>query len=210
METCELSRREEEIVELSGQGLTTDAIAQRLDLSEDTINMSWLRIKVKAGGSDRSDALMNVIKEGADRALRDANVERKGLADIVAEVIAEKEQKALELRASAALLNLAMDQIKSSVWATDMDLSIHIIANGGFPSTHCGVTWEVGRTVYEIFKTKDPADLAVAAHLAALGGAESEVRLEGQFGNMMLRVIPLGDESGKTMGCISILNSVGG
>ena len=108
-----------------------------------------------------------------------------------------------------ALLHLAMDQIKSTVWATDKDLSIHIIANGEFPSTHFGVKWEVGKSVYEIFKTRDPGDIAVAAHLAALGGEQREARLKGEFSNMFLRVLPLADETGDVMGCISILNSVG-
>jgi hypothetical protein len=102
-----------------------------------------------------------------------------------------------------------MDQIKSTVWATDRQLSIHIIANGEFPSTHCGVKWEVGKTVYQIFKTKDPANVAVAAHLSALEGAETDVRLGGEFANMVLRVIPLADEGGEILGCVSILNTVG-
>ena len=149
---------------------------------------------------------MRIIKDRAEKALREANVERQGLSDIVA----EKERGVLELRAALALLHLAMDQIKSTVWATDRDLVIHIIANGEFPSTHCGVKWDIGKTVYEIFKTKDPANKAVAAHILALSGTEAESRLEGEFANMFLRVVPLKDESGEVMGCISILNTVGG
>jgi len=205
MATRELSPREEEIVELCVLGLTNEAIAQRLGLSVGTINTYWLRIKLKVGGSGRTDTVVRVIKERAERALRDANVERQGLTEIVA----EKERMMLEHRAALALLHLAMDQIKSTVWATDKDLAIHIIANGDFPSTHCGVKWEVGKTVYEIFKTKDPESPAVAAHLGALSGSGSEVRLEGEFANMFLRVLPLSDEFGEVMGCISILNTVG-
>ena len=186
-------------------GLTNDAIAHRLGLSVGTVNTYWLRIKLKVGGSGRTDTVVKVIKERAERALRDANVERLELTEIVA----EKERGVLELRATLALLHLAMDQIKSVVWATDQDLAIHIIANGEFPSTHFGVKWEVGKTVYQIFKTKNPANLAVAAHLKALAGSESELRLDGEFANMFLRVIPLSDESGEVMGCISILNRVG-
>jgi len=205
MPTRELSPRETEIVELCVEGLTNDSIADRLGISVGTVNTYWLRIKLKVGGSGRTDTVVKVIKERAERALRDANVERLELTEIVA----EKERGVLELRATLALLHLAMDQIKSVVWATDQDLSIHIIANGEFPSTHFGVKWEVGKTVYQIFKTKDPADLAVAAHLKALDGSESELRLDGEFANMFLRVIPLTDESGDVMGCISILNRVG-
>jgi DNA-binding CsgD family transcriptional regulator len=205
MPSRELSPREEEIVELCVEGLTNDAIAQRLGLSVGTVNTYWLRIKLKVGGSGRTDTVVRIIKERAERALRDANTERQELSDIVA----EKERGVLELRAALALLHLAMDQIKSTVWATDKDLSIHIIANGELPSTHFGVKWEVGKTVYEIFKTSDTKDLAVAAHLTAIGGKESETRLVGEFENMFLRVIPLFDEAGDIMGCISILNSVG-
>ena len=205
MPTHQLSPREEEIVQLCVDGLTNDGIAARLGISVGTVNTYWLRIKLKVGGQGRTDTVVRVIKERAERALRDANVERTELSDMVA----EKDRGVLELRAALALLHLAMDQIKSTVWATDKDLAIHIIANGEFPSTHFGVKWDVGKTVYEIFKTQDPADLGVAAHLSALAGKSSEQRLQGEFSNMFLRVMPLHDEADDVMGCISILNSVG-
>jgi len=205
MATRVLSPREEEIVELCVEGLTNEAIAHRLGLNIGTVNTYWLRIKLKVGGSGRTDTVAKVIKDRAEKALREANLERKALTEIVA----DKERGMLELRAALALLHLAMDQIKSTVWATDRDLKIHIIANGEFPSTHLGVKWEVGKTVYQIFKTTDAQHPAVAAHLAAMTGTEVEVRLDGEFANMFLRVIPLSDEAGEAMGCISILNSVG-
>lgn len=205
MKTKDLSPREEEIIELSVEGLTNEAIATRLGLSLGTVNTYWLRIKLKVGGLGRTDTVARVIKERAERALREANVERVHLS----EMVAEKERGVVDLRAALALLHLAMDQIKSTVWATDPELSIHILANGEYPSKHFGVLWEVGRSVYEIFKTTDPNHPAVAAHLAALEGKETEVRLSGTFANMFLRVLPLADESGQIMGCISILNSVG-
>jgi len=205
MQTRELSPREEEIVELCVEGLTNDAIASRLGLSVGTVNTYWLRIKLKVGGQGRTDTVVRVIKERAERALREANVERQELVGLVA----DKERGVLELRAALALLHMAMDQIKSTVWATDINLVIHIIANGESPSTHFGVKWDVGKTVYEIFKTDDPKDIAVAAHLAALQGVQSEVRLAGEFASMLLRVLPLTDDTGDVMGCISILNSVG-
>ncbi len=192
-------------MELCVDGLTNDAIAQRLGLSVGTVNTYWLRIKLKVGGSGRTDTVVKVIKERAERALREENVERKSLLEIVS----EKERTMLELRAALALLHLAMDQIMSTVWATDKDLAIHIIANGEFPSTHGGVTWEVGKSVYQIFKSEDVNHPAVSAHLSALVGKASEARLTGEFANMFLRVLPLRDEMGEIMGCISILNTVG-
>lgn len=204
MKTRELSPREEEIIELCVEGLTNEAIASKLGLSLGTVNTYWLRIKLKVGGLGRTDTVVKIIKDRAEFALREANIERSNLELIVA----DKERELLGFRAALALLHLAMDQIKSTVWATDRNLTIHIIANGEYPSTHCGVLWEVGKTVYEIFKTEDPAHPAVAAHLAALDGVESEVRLGGEFSNMFLRVLPLSDEADESLGCISILNSV--
>jgi len=205
MATKSLSPREEQIVELCVEGLTNDAIAQKLNLSLGTVNTYWLRIKLKVGGQGRTGTVVKIIKDRAEKALRESNVERK---DLVA-LVEDRERGVLELRAALALLHLAMDQIKSTVWAADLDLSIHIIANGEVPSTHCGVKWEIGKTVYQIFKTKDPANLAVAAHLAALDGKETSTRLTGEFANMFLRVIPLRDEDNHVMGCVSILNTAG-
>jgi DNA-binding CsgD family transcriptional regulator len=200
-----LSPREEEIIELCVEGLTNDAIATKLGLSVGTVNTYWLRIRLKVGGSGRTDTVARVIKERAERALRESNVERQELT----EIISHQEHGLVDLRAALALLNLAMEQIKSTVWATDRDLSIHIIANGEFPSTHCGVVWEVGKTVYEIFKSEDTTHPAVAAHLAALQGQEVNARLTGEFANMILRVAPLRDEADSVIGCVSVLNTVG-
>jgi DNA-binding CsgD family transcriptional regulator len=205
MSTRELSPREEEIVGLCVEGFTNEAIATRLGLSLGTVNTYWLRIRFKVGGNGRTDTVARIIKERAERALRDSNVERQDLTNL----IAAQERGLVDLRAALALLHLAMDQIKSTVWATDRDLAIHIIANGEFPSTHNGVVWEVGKTVYEIFKTENKKDPAVAAHLAGIEGVETNVQLKGEFSNMILRVVPLKDEAGAVVGCISILNSVG-
>ena len=147
MATKELSPREEEIVQLCVDGLTNDAIASKLGLSVGSVNTYWLRIKLKVGGQGRTDTVVRVIKERAEKSLRAANIER---ADVI-ELIAQKEKSVLELRATAALLHLAMEQIKSVVWAADNDLVIDILANGEFPATHFGVRWEVGKSIYEIF-----------------------------------------------------------
>ena len=201
-----LSPREEEIVELCVEGLTNEGIALRLGLSVGTINTYWLRIKLKVGGLGRTDTVARIIKDRAERALREANVELSGLADI----IAEREHSLLEFRATLALFQLAMEQIKSTVWATDLDLIVHVIANGEFPSTHFGIEWAVGKTIYEMFGASNSNNDAVNAHLSALEGHESSLRLCGAFETMVLRVIPLYAETDTVMGVIGILNSVGG
>ncbi len=206
MATSKLSPREEEIVELCVDGLTNEAIAHKLNLSVGTVNTYWLRIRMKVGGSGRTDTVVRIIKERAEKALRTSNVERTDLSTL----LLSKEKDLLDLRAAIALLSLAMDQIQSTVWATDRDLRIRIIANGEFPATHFGVLWEIGKTVQEIFKTTDPTHPAIAAHLRALAGNESVQQLAGEFKSLTLRVLPLRDEGeeNSVIGCVSILNSV--
>lgn len=202
--TQSLSPRESQIVELAIDGLTNDGIASELGLSVGTVNTYWLRIRLKVGGVGRTDSVAKVITERAERALAEVNVNRQDLRDH----IAEREHSLLEARASLALLQLAMDQIKSTVWAIDMDLSIQILSNGLMPSSHCGVVWETGKTVYEIFKSTNPGYAPIAAHLDALKGKEATLRLTGEFSKMLLRVIPLRDESEGVIGCIGVMNYI--
>lgn len=201
-----LSPREEEIVQLCVDGHTNEAIATKLGLSIGTVNTYWVRIRLKAGGQGRADTVAKIIAERSEAALREVNVEKQDLVTLVQ----EHEKKVVDLRAALALLQLAMDQIKSTVWATDRDLRLQIVANGEFHSTHFGVTWEPGKTVYEIFKTEDDTHPALACHLRALAGHDCNARLDGQFSNMTLRVTPLRDEHNEVMGCISILNTIVG
>lgn len=213
MKTRDLSPREGEIVELATEGLTNDAIAHKLGLSVGTVNTYWLRIKLKAGGSGRTETVLNIFKERAERTLNEERVDWEGISAIlskrgVLEVAAGKERE-LELRISLAMLHIAIDKIKSTVWSTDPDLTIHVIANGELPSAHFGVDWEVGKTIYEVFKTDDVADPAVAAHIGGLKGHPSAIRLSGANAHMFLRVVPLEDDSGEVVGCISILTVVG-
>lgn len=212
MATDELSPREAEIVELSAEGLTNDAIAFRLGLSIGTVNTYWLRIKLKSGGSGRTDAVANILKKRHERVLMEERIDWEGLDAIlekrgILDVVAEK-ARGVELRTRLAMLHLAMGHIQSTIWATDQDLRIHFIANGDLPSARYGVKWEDGKTVYEIFKTADKAHLGVAAHLCGLAGSASEQRLSGEFADMFLIVLPVADESGDVICCISILKSV--
>lgn len=205
MKTRRLSRHEEDIVRLATEGCSNEAIAEQLRVDVAFINAAWLKMRLQSAGGATEGASERVIKSRAEQGLRDSNIERRDLD----KVVATQEQNLLDLRASLALLHLALDQIKSTVWATDSDLVIRILANGKFPTTHFGVVWEVGKTVYEIFKTHDKDYPAVAAHLAALAGEERDIRLTGEFEHMSMQVSPLRDESGEVIGCISVMNSVG-
>ncbi len=210
MKTPSLSPRELQIVELCCEGLTNDAIAYKLGLSVGTVNTYWLRIKLKMGGFGRTDTVVKVVKERADRVLEEERIDWEGLAKILVargklDVIAQAE-RILEYRTSLALVNLALDQLKSTVWSTDTDLTAHMMTNGELASSLCGVEWQDGKTIYELFKTTDKADPAVVAHLTALEGSSISQSLTGEFAGMQLTVNPIIEESGEVILCISILS----
>jgi len=148
-----------------------------------------------------------IIAERAERALREENIIKGNLSDL----IADREARLFDARAELALLQLALDHIKSTVWAADRDLRLQIVANGLMPTIHGGVTWEVGKTVYEIFKSDDPKHPPIAAHLNALEGKTTTLRLEGEFSKMLLHALPMREEEEKSavIGCIGIMNVVG-
>lgn len=195
----ELSPREEQIIDLCSQGFTNEGIAHELNLSLGTVNTYWLRIRTKVGGSGRAEIVTRVIKERAERALREQNH---------SDDEAHAAQSLFDLRAPLALLNLAMEGIQSTAWATDRDLTIRIVANGELSARRSGMVFEVGKTVYDAFDTRDPEEPGVKAHLAALRGERSTVRLQGDLSKMVLRVMPLQNESNQVMGCVSLMTSL--
>ena len=173
----ELSPREEQIIDLCSQGFTNEGIAHELGLSLGTVNTYWLRIRTKIGGTGRAEIVSRVIKERAERALREKSSERHDSSD---EELVEA-RSLFDLRATFALLNLAMEGIQSTAWATDRDLTIRIVVNGELSAKRSGVVWEVGKTVYDAFGTTDPEAPGIKAHLAAVDGKRSTVRLQGEY-----------------------------
>ena len=202
MASTNLSPREEEIVSLCAEGLTNEAIAHRLGISVGTVNTYWLRIKLKVGGLGRTDTVVRVIKGRAEKALQATNESR----ELLTAMLVDHHDSDFEARATLAMFHFAMSQVSATVWATDTRLKINILANEALPSSRCGVKWAVGKTVYEIFKTTDTTNLAVAARLRALTGEESVIGLDGEFKDLQLRVSPLADEAGDIVGCISLLS----
>ena len=201
--TQTLSPRESEIVELAIEGLTNEGIAHHLGLSVGTVNTYWLRIRLKVGGVGRTDSVAKVITERAEQAIVLADAGRKDLVDY----IANREHALLEARASLALLELAMDEIESTVWATDLDHVVTILANSDLPSSLTGVPWVTGKSLVDIFDSKDREYPPVAAHYTAIDGQQITLQLDGLFSGMNLRVLPLRDEAEEIVGCISILNA---
>ena len=197
----DLSPRESEVIELAITGLTNEGIAHELDLSIGTVNTYWLRIRMKVGGAGRTDTVAKVIKERSEVALRKANVD----LDHLTQLLIEKEHSLVEAKASIALLEMALEHNRSTVWATSQDLTLIMVGNGEMTKKQNGANWETGKTIWEVFVTEDPENPAIQAHVDALKGQETTVRLSGDFSNMVLNVTPLRDENHEVVGCFSIM-----
>ncbi|HLO98799.1 MAG TPA: helix-turn-helix transcriptional regulator [Fimbriimonas sp.] len=204
MQNIKLSPREEEIIDLCLRGLTNEAIAHHLGIKLGTVNTYWLRIKLKVGGQGKADTVARVIRARADLAL----TQERTLVTDLREALVKKEKENLELRTELALTQVAMDRIQSTVWATDNQFRIYLLANGEFPSKTFGWKWEVGKRVDELFESAKSNHLAISAHEAALQGQESSVRLAEEYSQVILRVLPLREESEDIVGCVSIINIV--
>jgi len=113
-----------------------------------------------------------------------------------------------ELREDEARLRLLTQQAPADVWTTDTDLRLTSILGALIPQLENAEVRRPGRTLYELFGTRDPSHPAIAAHLQALRGesaayerADGDHLLEG-------RVEPLRDDRGKVIGCVGIATDV--
>ena len=206
MDEKALSPREEQIVHLAVEGHTNDSIAHKLGLSLSTVNTYWVRIRMKVQGDSRTAVVARLIREKAEQALRASNVEKEELA----QEIGRRQGALLELHAALSLLQLAMDQLRSAVWATDLDLCVSVIANGEIPQFHTNMAWEIGNTIYQVFHTEDRDHPAVNAHLVALTGLAAETRVSVNGDTLLISVKPLKDEDDAVIGCIGVMSSLRG
>lgn len=72
-EQIELSPREQQLIALAGQGLTDTAIANKLGISEATVNTYWGRIRVKLGPHNRTELVALALKEEYEKKLRETS-----------------------------------------------------------------------------------------------------------------------------------------
>lgn len=63
----DLSQREQQLIAMAGEGLTDTAIANRLGISEATVNTYWGRIRVKLGPHNRTELVALALKDEYER-----------------------------------------------------------------------------------------------------------------------------------------------
>jgi len=101
-----------------------------------------------------------------------------------------------------------MDQLRSAVWATDLDLRVSVIANGEIKNFHKDMSWDVGNTIFDVFHTASKEHPAVAAHLSAVGDVPAETRIGINGDQFRLSVRPLKEDDGAIIGCIGVMSSL--
>jgi PAS domain S-box-containing protein len=91
-------------------------------------------------------------------------------------------------------------QVPGAVWTTDRDLRV----TAAFGSSLAGRDDLVGSTLYDLVGTRDPHEPAIARHLAALAGRQQSFRYTVSARWFQVRLAPLLDEAGQTVGCVGI------
>ncbi len=118
--------------------------------------------------------------------------------------LSDRTQAAEALGASEARLRLLTRQLPAFLWTTDADLRLDSFSGGGFRHSGIDPRPRVGKTVAEFFGIADPAFPPLAAHRSALGGAPVEYSLHRDGREYAVRVEPLRDAAGATVGTLGL------
>src|SRR5437016_13525694 len=77
-------------------------------------------------------------------------------------------------------LSFMLESVPVNLWSTDAQLNITFSQGAGLHLIGTSANEQVGMTLYEVLKTRDPGFTPLAAHLRALQGEKSEERRVGK------------------------------
>jgi PAS domain S-box-containing protein len=99
-------------------------------------------------------------------------------------------------------LQLLAAQTPANVWTTDAELRLTSVFGTLIQRLENPAAHVPGRTLYDLFETRDETHPAIAAHLRALRGESASY--ERVAGDLVLegRVEPLRDQKGRIIGCV--------
>jgi PAS domain S-box-containing protein len=164
-----LSQREEEILQLSSQGLTDRQIALELGIRPGTINTHWSRIRLKLGAKTRSEAVAILLKTQAEEAAKHLTAERNRLRDRVRALEEDARRAGLAVKTLGAALRV----LPIILWAADEAGRCMYI--DGLPARELGLLEASdGGVVLPLDAVAKPEDLQKALEGRALTS-------EGQF-----------------------------
>ena len=122
----------------------------------------------------------------------------------IAEDITERRSVENALRTSEAKLRLITSQLPAVLWTTDHTLRLTSLLGASLGQFHLNPGRDIGKTLYELFETRDKDFAPIAAHLRALRG--ESVRYENRFNDRDydVQVQPLRNERGEIIGCMRL------
>ena len=97
-----------------------------------------------------------------------------------------------------------LESIPVNLWSTDAHLNVTFSQGAGLHLIGRSANEQVGMTLYEILKTRDPSVPPLAAHLRALQGELVRYETEWRGRAFETRVEPLRDAAGRITGTVGI------
>ena len=101
-------------------------------------------------------------------------------------------------------LSFMLESVPVNLWSTDAHLNVTFSQGAGLHLIGRSANEQVGMTLYEILKTRDPTVPPLAAHLRALQGELVRYETEWRGRAFETRVEPLRDATGRISGTVGI------
>jgi diguanylate cyclase (GGDEF)-like protein/PAS domain S-box-containing protein len=102
------------------------------------------------------------------------------------------------------LLRMIMEQTPVLVWSTDTNLKITSHWGTGTPSPKIRPCELIGRPVYELFQSSEPAAMPIAQHHKALRGKASRFEFGRGDKALDIQLGPLRSCEGEIVGCVGV------
>jgi diguanylate cyclase (GGDEF)-like protein/PAS domain S-box-containing protein len=101
-------------------------------------------------------------------------------------------------------LNFMLESVPVNLWSTDAQLNITFSQGAGLHLIGMSANEQVGMTLYEVLKTRDPGFTPLAAHLRALQGELVRYETDWRGRSFETRVEPLRGADGRITGTVGI------
>ncbi|MGZ3555280.1 MAG: sensor domain-containing diguanylate cyclase [Gemmatimonadaceae bacterium] len=101
-------------------------------------------------------------------------------------------------------LRFMLESVPVNLWSTDAQLNITFSQGAGLHLIGTSANEQVGMTLYEVLKTRDPGFTPLAAHLRALQGELVRYETDWRGRSFETRVEPLRAADGKISGTVGI------
>src|SRR3954469_21495466 len=133
-----------------------------------------------------------------------ARLVRKALARLVAPPTVPPPTSRPSTLESEQRLSFMLESVPVNLWSTDAQLNITFSQGAGLHLIGAGANEQVGMTLYEVLKTRDPRFTPLAAHLRALQGELVRYETNWRGRSFETRVEPLRAADGRISGTVGI------